>query len=103
MKKPVTLAKKRRRHRSAAEWRTLISAHERSGLNQEAFCENEGVSTTSLANWRKRLRIQGDAAPVERTQSPSFIEIGSTIRPLDAGIKVRLELGAGIVLELSRA
>ncbi len=32
-----------------------------------------------------------------------FIELANPVRPLDAGVKVRIELGAGIVLELSRA
>jgi len=103
MKKTVTPAKTRRKHRSAAEWQALIAAQDRSGLGQEAFCRNEGVSTASLSNWRKRLRAEADREPIGKTPPPAFIEIGSTIRPLDTGIKVRLELGAGIVLELSRA
>ena len=102
MKKTEMPAKPRRSHRSAAEWQALISAQERSGLSQEAFCRGEGVSVMSLSNWRKRLRHGGDDRS-ESTSSPAFIEIGSTIRPLDAGIKVRVELGGGIVLELSRA
>jgi transposase-like protein len=102
MNKTETPGKTRRRHRSAAEWQTLITAHERSGLSQEAFCKGEGVSAVSLSNWRKRLSTQGNDSRIEKTPSPTFIEIGNTMRPLDAGIKVRLELGSGIVLELSR-
>ena len=103
MKKTVTPANTGRRHRSAAEWQALITAHERSGLSQEAFCKGEGVSPMSLSNWRKRLKTQSDHAPITRASTPAFIEIGNAMRPLEAGIKVRLELGAGIVLELSRA
>ena len=102
MKKTETPVKTSRRHRSAAEWQTLITAHERSGLSQEAFCKGEGVSVMSLSNWRKRLSTQSDDSRTEKTPSPTFIEIGNTMRPLDAGVKVRLELGSGIVLELSR-
>src|SRR5215210_5303648 len=101
MKKAIEPAKIRRKHRSAGEWRSLIAAQERSGLTQEAFCETAEVSKASLSNWRRRLRTEGDRDPVEKTPPPAFIEIGSTIGSLDAGIKVRLELGAGIVLELS--
>ena len=56
----------------------------------------------SLSNWRKRLSAQGDDPRIKKTPAPTFIEIGNTMRPLDAGVTVRLELGSGIVLELSR-
>ena len=102
MKKTEPPVKTRRRHRSAAEWQTLITAQEHSGLSQVAFCKVEGVSAMSLSNWRKRLSTQGDDSRIEKRPSPTFIEIGNTMRPLDAGVKVRLELGGGIVLELSR-
>ena len=101
MKKTGTPVKVTRRHRSAAEWQELIAVQERSGLSQEAFCKGEGVSPMSLSNWRRRLRARGDEARIE--QASAFIEIGNGTRPLDGGVKVRLELGAGIVLELSRA
>jgi transposase-like protein len=81
----------------------MVEAYERSGLSQAAFCEREGVSTGSLANWRRDLR--GDASrsgePVVTESAAAFIELGST-RPLDVGLRVRIELGAGVVLELSR-
>ena len=102
MKKTETPVKTGRRHRSAAEWQTLVTAQERSGLSQKAFCKGEGVSAMSLSNWRKRLSTQGDDSRIEKPPSPTFIEIGNTMRPLDAGLKVRLDLGCGIVLELSR-
>jgi len=33
---------------------------------------------------------------------PAFVELAQPLRTLDAGVKLRLELGGGIVLELSR-
>ena len=33
---------------------------------------------------------------------PAFVELAQPLRALDAGVKLRLELGGGIVLELSR-
>ena len=93
----------RRKHRTAQQRREMVEAYERSGLSQAAFCEREGVSTGSLANWRRDLR--GDtsrpAEPVAVAPTASFIELGST-RPLDVGLRVRIELGTGVVLELSR-
>jgi transposase-like protein len=93
----------RRKHRTGQQRREMVEAYERSGLSQAAFCEREGVSTGSLANWRRDLR--GDAStPAPRVgvmPAAAFIELGST-RPLDVGLRVRIELGAGVVLELLR-
>jgi transposase-like protein len=81
----------------------MLQAHSQSGLSQEAFCRREGVSTTSLSNWRKRLGTDSVSAMAAGVMPSPFIELANPVRPLDAGVKVRIELGAGIVLELSRA
>jgi transposase-like protein len=95
----------RRKHRTAQQRREMVEAYERSGLSQVEFCEREAVSTASLANWRRQV-LEGAAKPasaasVRATPKAAFIELGST-RPLEAGLRVRIELGAGVVLELSR-
>ena len=94
----------RRTHRPAHEWRAIIAAHGVSGLSISAFCHREGLSPASFNNWRKRLATAEHSEPSRTTTTPaaSFIELGNTRHSLDAGLKVRLELGAGIVLELSR-
>ena len=101
-----TTPRKRHQRRSAEQWRALIEAQARSGLSQAAFCEREGLCAGSFWNWRRRL--QDSVAQVTRdsiaeSSPPPFVEIGTTSRALDAGLRVRLDLGAGIVLELSRA
>ena len=99
-----------RKHRGESEWRRLVAEQERSGLSQRAFCEREGLCVQSLTNWRRRLGVM--AAPASNAvavcgdgkTASAFVEIGSALsRPLDSGVRVRLELGAGIVLELWRA
>ena len=99
----VAVPSRRRTHRSAEQWRSMLQAHTQSGLSQEAFCRREGVSTTSLSNWRKRLGIDSVSAMTAGVMPSPFIELANPVRPLDAGVKVRIELGAGIVLELTRA
>jgi transcriptional regulator with XRE-family HTH domain len=96
---------RRRIHRSASQWQALLTAQAQSGLSQQAFCDREGVSTASLSNWRRRVREGVPASSAGSLMPPAFIELtgGAARRPLDAGIKVRIELGAGVVLELSRA
>ena len=94
-----------RKHRGESEWRRLIVAQQRSGLSQRAFCEQEGVSAQSLTNWRRRLGlVTRSPASAQPHEAPAtFVEIGAALsRPLGAGLRVRLELGAGVVLELSR-
>jgi transposase-like protein len=95
--------KGKRVRRDEAQWRGLVTEHERSGLSQAAFCEREGLCAQSLSNWRRRLGSSIEAATTE--PALSFLEIGrSHAKPLDgAGVRVRVELGAGIVLEISRA
>ena len=102
MKKSVSSAVTARRRRGASEWRALVAAQERSGQSQEMFCKSEGISKASLSNWRRRLRSDDKPMPSKAPAPANFIEIGSTSRPLDAGLRVRLDLGAGVVLELSR-
>lgn len=95
-----------RKHRGEGEWRRLIAEQERSGLSQRAFCEREGLCVQSLSNWRRRLGTASLSRAIAQhcDAPPSFVEIGAALsRPLDAGVRVRLELGAGIVLELTRA
>jgi transposase-like protein len=38
------------------DWRTRISAQERSGISVKQFCEQQGVTEQSFYYWRKRLQ-----------------------------------------------
>ena len=44
------------RHRSAEEWRRLVSAWKASGKTRRDWCAQQGLSTESLRRWTKRLR-----------------------------------------------
>lgn len=96
----------RRKHRTVQQRREMVEAYERSGLSPAEFCEREAVSMASLANWRRQLKGETakptPPAGVGATPAGAFIELGAS-RPLDVGIRVRIELGAGVVLELSRS
>ena len=98
-----------RKHRGESEWRRLVAEQERSGLSQRAYCEREGLCLQSLGNWRRRLGRAGGGSSAavalgrQHESAPAFVEIDTALsRPLDAGMRLRLELGDGIVLELSR-
>ena len=58
--------KVRQRHRSADEWRGLLTAWKQSGMTREAWCREQGVSKESLRRWTKRLnRTDTNASLVE--------------------------------------
>ena len=99
----VLQVKRARVNRSPAQWQAVIDQHQQSGLTQEAFCKAHGVSSTALAKWRQRLGAGGKQTRVIKAKAPAFVEIAPPPRVADAGMKVRLDLGAGIVLELTRA
>ena len=98
----VAMPKRRLVQRSAPQWRALIYAQARSGLSIAAFCRAHGVCIGSMDNWRKRLRDEDSRPRAVDVSPPAFVEIAQPMRALDTGVKLRLELGGGIVLELSR-
>ena len=112
----VSTTKKQRINRSAEQWRDLVWQQRRSGLGLKAFCRQVSASTTAFARWRKHFREAPEPAQT-RTRAvslkrdavsageppPAFVEIAAPMRALDQGVKVRLELGGGIVLERVRA
>jgi hypothetical protein len=88
-------------HRTPDQWRQIIDEQSNSQLSQERFCKDKGISYGTFQTWRKKL-----TRPTNLAQN--FVEIPrptaaeANIPPLDQGLRVRLELGAGVVLELTR-
>lgn len=99
----------RRQRRDASAWRSLVSGFEQSGLSVAQFCEQHGIGAASFYHWRSRLsspRVPRKrrllAAPVAGTPRSEFLDLG----PLDSRssrMEVRLELGGGIVVHLTRS
>ena len=100
-----------------AQWRDRLARHASSGQSIEAFCRAEGVAPWSFYHWRKQLAPAPAAA--KTAQPPSigapFIELGAmpmeqTVKTVSAStsasesssLSVRIELGGGIVLHLTR-
>lgn len=94
--------KRQRVNRSVDQWRALLQAQQASGLSQESYCKAEGVSSTAFAKWRKRFRDDRSSSAIVKAAPPEFVELPRTQRALEAGVRLRLELGSGIVLELTR-
>lgn len=49
---------RRKRPKDASEWRQVIGEFEESGLSAKDFCEERGLNTWTLRDWRKRVEKQ---------------------------------------------
>ncbi len=89
---------KRRKRRGAEGWQKILGRFKDSGLNVEAFCRAESISTASYYRWRQRLG-ENEKQALATDQTP-FIELG----PLGGNTAwdIELELGDGLVLRLRR-
>jgi histidine ammonia-lyase len=99
-----------------AAWRSRLQRQAQSGKTIAAFCRDESVSTASFHIWRAKLAAaSGHAAQL--AQPAAFIDLGTIASTADvtsmghspasapvtaAGIDVRIDLGGGIVLTITR-
>ena len=92
-----------------------------SGLSVSAFCQRIRVSEASFYRWRALLGAPDSASDTDsvlgarvRGNYPGFVDLGSLSKSAVIGtasgggaadaqrISVRVELGAGVVLQISR-
>jgi hypothetical protein len=103
-----------------AAWRSRLQRHAQSGKSVAAFCRDESVSTASFYIWRTKLDVvDGDTPDPE--QPAAFIDLGVIANaagvtamqdpqshppasaPLPTSkIDVRIDLGGGIVLTITK-
>ena len=94
------------KRRSAQAWREIVGRFGRSGLSEEAFCENEGLNRQLFHRWRCKgsrvpARVSADkGTPISRTP-PGFVDLGA-LRGASSRLEVRLDLGGGVQLYLAR-
>ncbi|WP_297463136.1 hypothetical protein [Ferrovum sp.] len=91
-----------RQRRSQEEWRQLVAQFHESGLSRQQFCQSQGVSLARLEKWDIFFRRESHILH----PSP-FMDLG-TIGPAavaapSSRLEVRLDLGGGMVMTLSRA
>jgi putative transposase len=100
----------RRQRRDATAWRAVISQFEESGLSVSQFCEREGLGPASFYHWRSRLssvdtrrRRRAPAAAVLPAPRGSFLDLGTLAGASSSSrMEVRLELGDGVVVHVTR-
>jgi hypothetical protein len=61
----------KKNHRSPDEWRELLDAQQRSGLNQSQFCKRHQISRSAFFNAKARLAQQTNSP------TPAFIAVSA--------------------------
>ncbi len=86
--------------RTADQWQKLIHEFEQGQLTAKQFCQHHQVGPGPLAKWRHRFgQISRSANFVQIPSPPSPASVSSVS---SSTFHVRLDLGSGIVLELSQ-
>lgn len=108
----VSADRVRRVRRSESQWRSLVSAFERSGEARRAFCTRQGLALSTFDWWRKRVGggaavARPDRAALRPRSAPGFVELtaapvarAAPRGPNQSGWALELELGNGLVLRL---
>jgi len=83
--------------RTGTLWRKRWERFSRSGLSVGQFCSREGVSTSSLYNWRRKLAQVVPAFPEVEPRDGSFQPV--TVVPSPPGVAIQLPGGARIEID----
>ena len=113
------MSARQRRHLSVAQWGELLGRFEPGTETVAEFCAREGVCPASFYRWRSRLA--GQTGEVSRTghqartppalagRRAGFVDLGplttASAGPaagVSGGLLLRLDLGGGVVLQISR-
>lgn len=98
------MATSKRKRLGSEEWQASVARQAASGLSVAAFCAREKLSAASFYQWRTRLRGGAVETPPKTTsehRAGAFVDLG----PLAMGagrLELRLDLGGGVLLQLSR-
>lgn len=67
----------RRIHRSPEQWQALLDQYEASGLSQQAFCQQTGLSYGTFSRWRRRLLCDRPLAETAGDAPELFVEVAN--------------------------
>jgi transposase-like protein len=79
----------KKRWRTRAEIEQLLAAFERSGMTQQAFCLQNGLSASTFSNWRRKASSFDGSPGVLRPVRVSGV-------PVMSGVAVRLADGTEV-------
>ena len=94
------------RRRSREEWQATFARFAASGLGIEPFCLREGLSVSSFQRWRSLLGSQTPPAAHpgsgQASELTGFVDAGTLKLGGTGRLELRLDLGDGVILHLSR-
>lgn len=88
-----------------SQWRARIAEQARSGQSVAAWCQEQGIATPTFYWWKSRLakRPSKSVPLVPQVDRAPFIDLGTLPEPMAAaGLDIRLDLGNGIILTITR-
>jgi putative transposase len=96
---------KAKRRLSAEAWPAMVSQFVSSGMSAEAFSQQQRVSLASLKHWQQKLqgakRGQTTVVRAAQPEVAGFVDLGA-LRGSRTRVELRLDLGDGVLLTLSR-
>ena len=102
---------KRRRHLDENAWRDVFGRFAQGDESVSAFCQREGLNTSSFHRWRARLgladsrrRVSATPPKSDEAEMAGFVELGALpVPPAGCGrLELKLDLGGGVVLHVVR-
>ena len=90
------------RRRGRQEWETVIARFAESGLGVEPFCVREGLSESTFRRWRSLLGEPSTQCAAPAMERIGFVDAGTLKLGGTGRLELRLELGDGVILHLSR-
>jgi len=74
----------KKNHRTPDEWREMLDAQQRSGLNQSQFCKRHQISRSAFFNAKARLSAQAKSPlPAFIAVSPPKPELSQAAAPIE--------------------
>lgn len=98
------MATSKRKRLGSADWRARVAQQAASGLSAAAFCARHGLHAASFYQWRTRLRADAVGSPPREAHADpggAFVDLG-TLAMGASRLELRLDLGGGLLLQLSR-
>lgn len=94
----------RRNRRTAEQWKILVTELDTGQLDSREFCDKYDVGLSTLRKWCSRFQDSTVKDPVGFVELParSSRRDGLTTQSDGTRFQVRLDLGAGLVLEINR-
>lgn len=80
--------------RSDTEWLKIFDEQGKSGLSEDRFCKEQGLSLTSFKTWKKKLT---------KISPSKFITFDIVPPPTPSEWEAAIELPGGVVVRVSRA